>query len=126
MPEVMATVSDPVSDSFPNINEWPRGAVQPILDRIVRWNVFGPIQVVVPTLTGRKYQVCVGRKELVRDLRKKITNAMGHDSPTALRLIFRGAQLLDDTPIATTGIEHNSVVHCVLRLRGGGVGKNPE
>jgi hypothetical protein len=47
-----ASMSNPASVSFPNINEWPQAAVQPILHHMVQWNVFG-FRVIVKTLTGR-------------------------------------------------------------------------
>ena len=111
-------MSNPASVSFPNINEWPQEVVEPILDHMVEWRVFD-FRVVVKTLTGRSLDIYINHGDSVRDLKEKICHECG--VPTDLqRLIYLRQQLgNDDTPIAATGIENKSVLHLVLRLRGG-------
>ena len=113
-----SSMSNPASISFPNINEWPQAAVQPILNCMVQWRVFG-FPIVVKTLTGRFLDVYIDNGDTVRDLKEKISHECGI-LPDQQRLIYLGQQLNnDDTPIVATGIENESVVHIVLRLRGG-------
>jgi len=105
------------TDTVPNINQWPPGAVQPILECMIRWNLFD-IRVVVKSLTGKATDIYINRDELVIDLKKKYSKVDGIPVDQ-LRLIYQRKALdNDDTMIAATGIENNSVVHAVLQLRG--------
>jgi hypothetical protein len=67
---------NPASVSFPNINEWPQAAVQPILNCMVQWKVFG-FRVVVRTLTGRFLDLYIDNGDTVRDLKEKIFHQYG-------------------------------------------------
>ena len=101
------------ADTIPNINEWPPGAVQPILERMIQWKVFD-IRVVVKISSGRAIDIYINRNDLVIDLKKKF--AYVEQFPLdQLRLVHQGKVLdNDDTMIAATGIENNSVVHAVV------------
>ena len=106
------------ADTIPNINEWPPGAVQPILERMIQWKVFD-IRVVVKISSGRAIDIYINRNELIIDLKKKFAN-VEQIPPNQQQLIHQGKRLDNDyTPIAATGIKNNSVVHCFFRLSGG-------
>jgi hypothetical protein len=112
-----SSMSNPASISFPNINEWPQAAVQPILNCMVQWKVFG-FRVIVKTLTG-PLDLYIDKGNTVRDLKEKICHECGI-LPDQQRLMYLGQQLNnDDIPIVATGIENESIVHIVLRLHGG-------
>jgi hypothetical protein len=101
---------NPASVSFPNINEWPQAAVQPILHHLVQWKVFG-FRVIVKTLTGCFLDIYIDHGNSVRDLKEKICHEYGVP-PVQQQLIYLGQQLQhNDTPIAATGIENKSVLH---------------
>jgi hypothetical protein len=111
-----ASVSNPASVSFPNINEWPQAAIQPILNCMAQWKVFG-FQGIVRTLTGHFLNLFIDNGDTVRDLKETICHQNGVP-PDQQWLIYLGQQLNnDDTPIATTGIENESVVYWVLQMR---------
>jgi hypothetical protein len=84
---------------------------------MIRWNLFD-IRVVMKSLTGKATDIYINRDELVIDLKKKYSKVDGIPVDQ-LRLIYQRKALdNDDSTIAATGIENNSVVFTVIRLRG--------
>lgn len=105
-------------DEFPTVCEWPLEARDPILERIVRF-FFDTFQVEVSFLTGRRRFFDVGRNEVIGDLQKRIAKQEKMKESTIYRLQFRGTNFSEDTPIAATGIEQGSRMHCYPKLPGG-------
>ena len=72
----------------------------------------------VKTLTGKTITVKGHLTMLVEDLKEEIQNIEGIP-PDQQRLIFAGKQLEDDRSLAMYGIADGSILHLILRLRGG-------
>ena len=72
----------------------------------------------VKTLTGKTITVKGHLTMLVEDLKEEIQNIEGIP-PDQQRLSFAGKQLEDDRSLAMYGIADGSIIHLVLRLRGG-------
>jgi hypothetical protein len=124
------------SITIPTIDTWPKDAIHPILERIIKWH--GGFHVTIKTLTGHKFRVQVFRDEIVKDLQRRCAEQLMLLHPDeleslypsnfkdkdkmaeVLRLMFKGKQLADDAPISST-FEENSgdMVHLVYKLRGG-------
>ena len=72
----------------------------------------------VKTLTGKTVYMSVTSDWTVMQLKEQIQNQEGIP-PDQQRLIFAGRQLDNDSTLASHGIQPESVLHLVLRLRGG-------
>jgi hypothetical protein len=80
----------------------------------------GGMRIFVLTLTGKKIVVQAHSSETIDMLKIQIQDAEG--LPVGLqRIVFAGKQLEDTQTLADCNIQEESVVHVILRLRGGGV-----
>jgi len=77
-------------------------------------------QIFVKTLQGKNITLEVQDGDTVESIKKKITDIEGIPVDQ-MRLVFNGKQLEDVNTIQDYGIEADSTVHLVLRLRGGGL-----
>jgi ubiquitin C len=76
----------------------------------------GGMQIFVKTLAGRHVAVEVAGSERVADLKAKIQDKEGIPAEQQ-RLIFGGKQLEDASTLDDHGVEKDSALHLVLRLR---------
>lgn len=79
-----------------------------------------PIRVYVKTLTGKTITLDMpSQLNLISDFKSAICQKEGIPNDQQ-RLIFAGVHLLDHESLFSYGIQNESVMHLVLRLRGGG------
>eukprot|EP01025_Chloroclados_australasicus_P060987 TRINITY_DN7911_c0_g1_i1.p1 TRINITY_DN7911_c0_g1~~TRINITY_DN7911_c0_g1_i1.p1 ORF type:complete len:322 (-),score=30.43 TRINITY_DN7911_c0_g1_i1:326-1291(-) len=79
------------------------------------------IQIFVRSLAGRLLTIELPHYCLVTDLKQRIQDKEGTPSGQQ-RIIFNGMQLEDSNTLSKYDIQQHSLVHLVLRLRGGGSG----
>eukprot|EP00918_Siedleckia_nematoides_P019091 GHVU01040704.1.p1 GENE.GHVU01040704.1~~GHVU01040704.1.p1 ORF type:complete len:301 (-),score=30.78 GHVU01040704.1:312-1214(-) len=74
----------------------------------------------IKTLSGQTVTVdSIGEDDTIRSVKERLHDKEGVP-PDEQRLVFQGKQLEDDKTVAEAGLREGSVVHLVLRLRGGG------
>jgi len=78
-------------------------------------------RIFVKTLTGKTLEIEVSEADSVVELKQKIWDREGIP-PDQQRIIFAGKQLQEGHDLSEYGIQEDSTVHLVLRLRGGDEG----
>lgn len=81
-------------------------------------NIRGGMQVFVKSMSGKTLSVDVEPDESIESLKSKIQQKEGI-TPDQQRVVFEGKQLDSTKSISDYGIEEDSTLHLVLRLRGG-------
>lgn len=76
------------------------------------------MQIFVKSISGKTRTIEVTPNETIGSLKQKIQEKEGIAAGEQ-RLVYAGKNLEDDKSIADAGIQAESTVHLVLRLRGG-------
>ena len=78
----------------------------------------GTKHVYVRTLRGKSIAIDVNDGDTIKSVKDKITDIEGIPADQ-MRLVFNGKQMEDGNTIQDYGIQDDSSIHLVLRLRGG-------
>jgi ubiquitin len=78
----------------------------------------GSKQIFIKTLQGKSITLTVSDTDTIDSIKKKLNEKEGIP-PDQQRLVFNGKQLEDANTIQDYGIQADSSIHLVLRLRGG-------
>eukprot|EP00347_Sterkiella_histriomuscorum_P006632 403352030 len=81
-------------------------------------NLKGGVQIFVRTLTGKTITIEVELDDTIECIRAKIQDKPGMP-PDHIRLVFGGKKLQDGKILSDYGLQKESTIHMVLRLRGG-------
>jgi ubiquitin-small subunit ribosomal protein S27Ae len=76
------------------------------------------MRIVVKSLIGRSILVDIDRDNTVMELMVAIESVLGYP-PDQQRLLYNGRQMREESTMDDCRVEEDSVVHVVLKLRGG-------
>ena len=80
------------------------------------------IQLFVKTINNRSIAIKIDKKSKIEGIKTIIHDQEGIERDS-MRLIYSGKQLDDAFTLQDYNILEHSVIHLVLRLKGGGIGK---
>ena len=80
------------------------------------------MQILIKTLTGRQQAFTFEPSAKVAEVKHALQEKEGIQVDQ-IRLIFGGRQMADDKTLEDYQVQAGAVIHMVLQLRGGGVGR---
>ena len=85
---------------------------------VIKSDFVPDMQIFIKTLVGAHYSLDVSSSTTVEELKEIIYETVGFP-PDQMRLVYASHSLEDDKTLADYNIQKSSVVHVILRLRGG-------